>query len=296
MSTSTNITILDAYELFALDCRSRRLRKSTQDFYKHKILGFQRWLGERDITVLSDITSVHIKTFLLSLDERGLTSHSQHDYARAIKTFLRYSVRDELLDKTPFERVKMPRVEQTLPVILTDSDIRTCMNRIKDTRNRLIFKIILDSGARASELLALNVGDIDLETGVVTVHQGKGQKDRLTSIGTRTRKDVKRHFLQRGSVANSEPVITSQHSGKRLTLTGLMHVFRKMREETGIDHLTAHTVRRTMATRSLRNGVDAYVLAQMLGHSDLTTLRRYALVDEELIRAVGENNSVIDNL
>ena len=296
MKKPITIAIQDAYDLFALDNKARRLTQSTQAFYRHKVLNFASWLAEQGVTLLADVTSAHIKTFLLSLAERNLAGNSQHDYARAIKTFLRYCVRDELLEKSPFERVTMPRVEETIPVTLTDEEIRTCMKRISDTRNLAIFQFILDSGVRASELIALTVGDVDMETGVVTVRQGKGQKDRLTSVGIRTRLAIKRLIIEREHVTPKSPLFPSGHTGKHLALVGLMHIFRKLQKETGIPHLTAHTVRRTMATRLLRGGMDAYVLSRMLGHSDMQVLRRYAAVDAELVRKATEDHSVVDNL
>lgn len=296
MKKPANITIRDGYDLFALDNKARRLTTSTQAFYRNKVLNFADWLAGQGVTLLADVTNAHVKTFLITLAERNLAGNSQHDYARAIKTFFRYCVRDELLEKSPFERVSMPRVEETIPVTLTDEEIRICLERISDPRNLAIFQFILDTGVRASELIALTVGDVEMETGIVTVRQGKGQKDRLTSVGVKTRKGLKRLLIDREHVSPSSPLFPSYHTGKRLALVGLMHIFRKLQQETGIPHLTAHTVRRTMATRLLRGGMDAYLVSRMLGHADMQVLRRYAAVDAELVRQAAEGHSVVDNL
>ncbi len=85
----------------------------------------------------------------------------------------------------------MPQLGESLPIILHGAEIKTAMQKVKGQRNRLIVRFILDSGVRAGELLALNVGDVDLETGIVVVRKGKQQKGRLTSMGTATRKDLK---------------------------------------------------------------------------------------------------------
>lgn len=290
------IKLSDAYELFLLDCQARRLTPSTLIFYQQKVKRFTNWLTENGINTLDAITSHHIKAYLVSLQERGLKDNSQHDYARAVKTFLNYCVRDELLDKSPFVKVKMPIIGDRLPVILSDSEIKTALTKTKHPRNKVIIRFILDSGVRASELLNLNVGDVDFVNGVVTVHQGKQQKDRLTSIGSTTRKALKRYLLERGKLEPNEPLFAHQHYGTRLTLIGLMSMFRTIQEQTGIDTLTAHTLRRTMATKSLENGMDAYVLAQMLGHADTQVLRKYARVSKARIQNQSDKFGVVDNL
>lgn len=83
----------------------------------------------------------------------------------------------------------MPTLVDSLPVVLTDEQLRQALELVVSERNRLIIRFILDSGIRASELLALSVGDVDLASGVV-VREGKGQKERLTAIGNSTRKAV----------------------------------------------------------------------------------------------------------
>lgn len=285
----------DALELFLLDCQSRRLAAHTLTFYRSKVGDFIRWHTENGYSNLADVTSHTIKRYMVHLQDRGLTDHSQHDYARPAKTFLAYCVRDELLEKSPFDKVKLLKIAETLPVILTDEEIRHALQCIKMQRNRLIIRFILDSGVRASELLALNVADVDISTGVVMVYKGKGQKGRLTAIGATTRKEMKRYLLGRNSPSDIEPLIATLRGGDRLTLIGLMGVFRRMQAETGIEHLTAHTLRRTMATKSLAGGMDAYVLARMLGHADLQMMKRYAAINKETMQKQAERFSVVDN-
>ena len=286
----------DALDLFLLDSQSRRLTASTLSFYKNKVRSFIRWLADNGIIHVAAVTSHAIKRWLVHMQQKGLTDNSQHDYARAVKTFLLYCVRDEIIEKSPFAKVKMPQLGESLPIILNGTEIKTAMQKVKGQRNRLIVRFILDSGVRASELLALNVGDVNLETGIVVVKKGKQQKGRLTSIGAATRKDLKRYLLLRKSPDDKQPLIATLTKGTRLSIIGLMSAFRKMQAETSIDHLTAHTLRRTMATQSLTNGMDAYILSRMLGHADMQMMRRYAAMNRETIQQAAEKYSVVDNL
>ncbi len=296
MPTISTLSLTDALALFILDCQARRLTVATLTTYENKISLFIRWLADNDITNLHAVTNVYIKRYMVHLQNKGLTDHSQHDYVRPVKTFLKYCVRDELIENSPFDRVKMPKVADSMPIVLSDNEIQTALLKVKAQRDRLIIRFILDSGVRASELLALNVGDVDLATGVVTVFRGKGQKFRLTAIGAVTRKEVKRYLLSRGSPEAHEPLIASLRDETRLKLISLMSAFRKMRRETSIDHLTAHCLRRTMATKSLAGGMDTYILSQMLGHADLQMMRRYAAMNQETVQRASAEFSVIDNL
>ena len=296
MSANSTILLSDALALFLLECQARRLTASPLTFYKEKVGMFIRWLSDNEVTTLDEITTVHIKRWLVSMQDRGLTDHSQHDYARGAKTFLGYCVRDELLLKSPFTKIKMPRVAETIPITLTDAEIRTVLRSVKGRRDRVIVRFILDSGVRASELIALNAGDIDLSTGVVMVRKGKGQKFRLTAVGATTRKELKRYLIERESPPDSAPLFANLRDGKRLAMVGILHAFRRMQKQTGVKELTAHTLRRTMATKSLAGGMDSHILSRMLGHADLQMMRRYAAVNAALVQKTAEEHSVVDNL
>lgn len=286
----------DALELFLLDCKARKLTKSTQAFYKDKVGRFVHWLSDAGVHSLQDITATRIKRYMVYLQDKGMTDHSQHDYARAARTFLNYCVRDELLTETPFKQIKLPTVADDLPIVLSDNQITAALQKVKLLRNRLIIRFILDSGVRAAELLKLNVGDIDMDTGVVTVRLGKQQKSRFTSVGNITRKELKRYLITRQSCNADDPLLVNENSNnKRLGYIGLMSAFRQMQEQSGVEILTAHTLRRTMATKSLESGIDSYLLAIMLGHKDLQMLRRYVRLNKTPVIKAAEH-SVVDNL
>jgi site-specific recombinase XerD len=136
---------------------------------------------------------------------------------------------------------------------------------------------------RASELIALNVGDIDLKSGVVTIKLGKGQKERTTYVGAVTRKQLKRYFAARGVLKAHTPAFVADKSGDRLSLSGLVQLMDRLRTRSKIATCTCHTFRRTFAIMCLRNGMNIYVLARLMGHADISILRQYlALVENDL--------------
>jgi len=174
----------------------------------------------------------------------------------------------------------MPRLEKKLPVALTDDELDKVL-KVCRLRDKALVQVIATSGVRSAELCKLNVEDVDLRTGVVMVKQGKGQKDRITYIDPTTCKLVKRYLLTRKGVKTGHPLFTSFNvRNARLTTNTINLLFQRMQDASGV-HITAHGLRRTFASRSMRQGMNIYVLAKLMGHSDITVLKAYLDVQDE---------------
>jgi site-specific recombinase XerD len=290
-------TLADALELFILDCRAQRFTKSTIGFYQGRLSLFLKWCAANGITLLHELTATDIKRFFVHLQSKSLSSAYVHSHARAIRTFCNFCVRDELSDKSPFAKVKMPQLEKKLPKALSKAEITAILKACKgDKRDRAIILLLLDPGIRATELCNLNVGDLDIKTGSVTVHQGKGQKDRTTFVGATTRKAIKRHLMERDVMGQREPLFVSKRGGKRLTYFGLAQMLKRLKRDAKVESFSAHALRRSFAIRMLRGGCDIFVLARLMGHTDITVLRSYLdILTEDLQNAHGDYGPV-DNL
>ena len=255
----------DALDLFLLDCEARRLTVATREFYRLKLSLFVRWCDEQGIKTLQQLTAHDLRRYLVSLSRRDLSSQYQNNLARAIRAFLNYCVRDELLAVSPFNKVQMPRLEKKILTALSSGDIQAILRSCSSERDKAMCLFLLDSGVRVSELVALNVADVDLTTGVVLVHLGKGQKGRTTYIGARTRKQVRRYFAERGKVQPHEPAFVSERHKGRLRVDSVVQMMGRLQEKSGVTHCTCHTFRRTFAISCLRNGMNIYVLARAHG-------------------------------
>ena len=285
-------SLLDGLDMFLLDCEARRLTPQTLTFYKQKLSVFVRWCEEQQLHGLDDLTARELRQFLVSIQRRGLSSQYQHNLARAIRAFLNFCVRDELIDESPFDRVQMPRVEKKILQAFTAEQIQTVLHHCQTERDRVICLFLLDSGVRASELIAITVGDVNLNRGEVLVRAGKGQKQRTTYIGAITRKQLRRYLSGRDMYSQS-PLFASENTGEPLTLSGVVQLMKRLSRRSGVDICTAHTFRRTFAINCLRNGMNIYALARLMGHSDITVLRQYlALVDQDLQQAHQEFGAV----
>ncbi|MCC6167436.1 MAG: tyrosine-type recombinase/integrase [Caldilineaceae bacterium] len=285
-----------AFDMFLLDCEARRLTPGTRQFYTAKLSLFIRWCDEQGIHTLQQLTAHDLRRYLVHLSRRKLSSQYQHNLARAIRTFLNFCVRDELLAVSPFAKVQMPRLEKKLLTALSPTEIHTVLRSCHTERDKALCLFLLDSGVRASELIALNLADVDMKSGLVTVHLGKGQKARTTYIGARTRKELRRYLATRPKAKPHAPLFLSELTGGRLTVDGLVQVMGRLQERSGVSTCTCHTFRRTFALNCLRNGMNIYVLARLMGHADITILRQYLPLVEDDLQEAHARFGAVDNL
>lgn len=287
-------TLQDAFELFLLDCQARRFTKHTLRFYRERLSLFTKWVGET--TLLHQLTATEIKRFFIDLQDRDLSSAYVHSHARAIRTFCNYCVRDELVEKSPFAKVKMPTLAKKILPALTADEVDALLDACVGQRDKTIVLFLLDSGVRATEAVGLNVGDVSFKTGAVTVRQGKGQKDRTTFVGAKVRKQVRLYLMERNGPEPHEPLFVSERGGERLTYYGLAQMLRRLRDDAGVRNFSAHACRRTFAINCLRGGMDIFVLAKLMGHADIAVLKQYLDILRNDLQNAHERYGPVDNM
>ena len=278
---------------FLLDARARQLTPATLRFYRQQLEGFAAFLAQQGITDVRNLTATHIRAYLAALQERGLRPHSVHAAARAIRALCHFLVAEGVLRTSPMANVRMPRLPSEIPPAFTEADLLHLLTACGHARDKALLLVLLDSGCRASELLALDVGDVDVRSGQVHVRHGKGRKERVVYIGARSRRQLLRYLDERGEPDVDDPLWLSQTTGERLTDAGLRLLLRRLGLRAGVRHCHLHTFRRTFALWSLRSGMNVYALQRLMGHADLQILRRYlALVDEDLQLAHQKHGAV----
>lgn len=289
-STLTSAALLDAYTDFMLSRQAMNAARTTLEFYRFTAGKFLEWA--ENTYAVSDpkqITARLVREYIAELAKKGRSSTTVWNNARAIKTMLHFwNAEGYMQDAVKFD---MPRLtKKRLPVlnaVTLQQVLKAC-----NTRDKAILLFMADSGLRRAEVCALNWDDVDLQTGMVRVIQGKGRKDRTAVIGATTRRAL---IAYRRTSKNREGVLFKTRTGRRFTGSGLLRVFRRLTKETGI-HVTPHAMRRTFVILSLRAGMDVLHLQTMLGHESLEMTRHYAdMVDEDLLRE-HKAHSPIDNL
>ncbi|MBC7265169.1 MAG: tyrosine-type recombinase/integrase [Chloroflexi bacterium] len=286
-------------QAFLTDCQARNLSANTIRIYRVNLLAFQKWLRQQDVQDIADLTTGHIRYYLTSL-QKSHNPGGVHQAYRVLKTFCRWLHVEGIIESNPMVRVSPPRVPQEPldPVPMSDVKrmLQTCERRtFTGDRDRAIMLCLLDSGARASEFLSLNVGDVNLGTGAVVVRQGKGRKFRTAFLGSKALRALAQYLRHRPEVMPADPLWIAR-DGERLTYWGLRQVLERRAHKAGVPIPSPHSFRRAFALTMLRNGCDVMTLQKLMGHSDLSVLRRYLAQTENDLAEAHKRASPVDRL
>jgi integrase/recombinase XerD len=287
-------------DAFLLDCRARHLTASSLHYYTENLEPFVTYLAEQSVTSVQAIRPPHIRAYLVSLQERGLKDNTQHGVARAIRAWLNFCVNEELIDASPMRKVKMPKLGKEILPAFSPDDVTRLLDACKVSdyplRDTAIVLCLLDTGCRAAEFAALNVGSVDRKTGTVKIKEGKGRKDRVCFLGAKAGKALWKYLRSRPDDQDTEPLFLSDKTGERLSQRGLACLLDRLGNRAQVEHCHAHTFRRSFALWSLRSGMDLISLSRIMGHTDLAMLRRYlAQVDGDL-QAAHAQHGAVDNM
>ena len=282
--------IEQAFELFQLDNRARRLTPTTVQFYRDTLSPFLAFCKGAGATHTADITPAIIRAYLVSLQERDLAAHTVHGAARSIRAFLNFLVREEVLAESPMRKVTMPRVDRRILPAFTVKEVRALLDVSTTERDTAAVLFLLDTGLRAAEFCALNGSDVDLVAGLVHVRLGKGRKGRTAYLGARAQKQMLRYYMTAGAPRPAGPVWRAQWTGKRLTPSGLRQLLKRLGRRAMTPHCTPHT----FALWSLRSGMPLPQLQRLMGHEDLATLQRYLKLLDTDLRAAHDAYGAVD--
>jgi site-specific recombinase XerD len=285
---------------FLLDRQVSNASAGTLRFYQQKLEPFLDYLATQGVTVPEELTASHLRLFMLLLQHDGHTPGGQHCFFRAMRAFLNWLEREGELSDNPIRRVRPPRVPEQLldPVDLecVRAIVRSCDRRTElGCRDRAVILGLLDTGARASEMIALDMEDVDLATGTVLIRCGKGRKPRCTFLGARSQRAMIRYLRYRRTAKASDPLWATR-GGRRLSYSGLRDIIRRRASSAGVPAPGLHAFRRGFAILSLRNGADVYSLQRLLGHSSLQVLQRYLKQTREDLREAHRRTGPVDNL
>ena len=236
------------------------------------------------------------------LEEVGHNPGGRHAHFRAIRSFLYWYENDaEPKDwKNPIKKVKAPIVpgEPLEPVSIESINklINTCSRRsFTNRRDKAILLSLLDTGARAGEFLKINLDDINQVMGDILIRAGKGGKPRTVFIGKQTRKSLRQYLGERNDNSPALWITDPTHGSDRLTYWGLRSMIIRRSRSAGIQAPSLHDFRRAFALAMLREGVDVYTLAKLMGHSTIDVLKYYLKQTTEDMAIAHSQHGPVDN-
>lgn len=295
--------------------RQRNLSPSTVSDYTYTYNRLQRYLLEHHAIVdIEAVTHRHIHQFLAwCADHEHLAPKTVLNHWIALSALWTWAETELQLPHIIRGRVDPPRYRRNQPDPYTEDQVRAMLaacdlndhwrnrpgirsRRATARRDRAILLVLLDTGLRASELCHLQVGDYDRATGRLVVQCGKGGKQRSVYCGYAARSALWRYLENRARLhkqATGNPQLDRTMSlfvtasGLPISRDNLLHMIQAIGRRAGVPDATVHRWRHTFALNALRNGMSPFALQELLGHSDMETVRLYLkLVDRDLRTAV----------
>ena len=246
-------------------------------------------------TIRRFIGSEMEKMYITKKEKRSYHSKTIARRLAAIKSLFNYLYNFEKIKDNPAMHLRTPKTDKNLPVIVRENDIVSLMeepiknpitNEIEGERDHAILEMLYATGLRLSELLSINICDIDRKSKLVKV-MGKGGKERIVPIGKVALNSIESYLKKLGKSirSNYEDPLFVNKKGKRLPKRTLQRRIKKYLEVT-MGGGTVHTLRHTFATHLVNSGADILTVKELLGHSSLSSTQHYTRLNLEKIKKV----------
>ena len=248
-------------------------------------------------TVVATETEVSVKSLILGADtdtiRRYMASLGSQEYSKStmarklatLRSFYKFLVRRNYIDSNPVNPVRTPKQEKKLPRFLEYDEVKRLLSAPSTdnwlgARDRAILEVLYSTGMRVSEIVALNMEDVDFLGEIIHI-RGKGKKERISPIGSSALQAIQHYIEFRNrrmqNDSNFDPkVLFANKHGKRLSVRSVRRKMDKYLEIAGLDpSISPHTLRHSFATHMLNNGADLRSVQELLGHQSLSTTQVY---------------------
>ena len=285
----------------------RGVSQETIRSYQSDLLQFVQFLKSQSspdsADTLQSVDALKIRGYLRWLDEKGEKKSSLARKLSTLKSFFRFLIQENRVETNPALEVRSPRQSQRLPKVLTKDDASTLMEapqgeNLRSERDRAILETLYSTGARVSELVALNWNDLNLQSGIARL-KGKGKRERIVPIGDvaiealqdyhtqcmKKLEPITRHDRKTNLQAGANPVFKNLRGG-RLTTRSVERIVKKFSQQLPNGPVAPHTLRHSFATHLLDEGADLRVIQEMLGHRSLATTQKYTHVATDRLMEV----------
>ena len=284
-----NKKLLSDY-IIELKTIKQRDKDTTVNSYSEDIYKYLEYMESKNISSALDISYNNLLDYLKYLDDNKYEVSSVARKIVSIKAFHKYlSENYNVVDIST--KINTPRFYRKLPNILTIEEVDNLLDIKLDTpfdyRNKAMLELMYSSGLRVSELINLELSDIDLNNNYVRCF-GKGSKERIVPIGEYSSKYLSiyineyRDSMKKGYY--TEKIFLNNH-GKEMTRQGFFKIIKKIAKDKDINkNITPHMLRHSFATHLLNNGADLRTIQEMVGHSSISTTQIYTNVTNDILK------------
>lgn len=270
----------------------KKLSDNTLQSYKRDLKQFKRYIEACEINY-NHVKEEDIKDYIKELQEEGKKASSISRCIASIRSFYQFVLKRKKIKVDPTANIQSPKIEKRVPSVLTSKEVELLLDQPKDvdlkgTRDKAMLEFAYATGMRATEIISLNIDDVNLEEGYVTCKTGN--KQRTIPLGTMSLNALKEYVEDARDVLiknDDEKALFVNVNGGRLTRQGFWKIIKYYKEQAHITKdITPHVLRHSFATHLLQNGADLKAIQTMLGHSDISSTQVYMQFQDEGLKNI----------
>ncbi|MCK4617376.1 site-specific tyrosine recombinase XerD [Candidatus Aerophobetes bacterium] len=265
----------------------RGLSPNTLQAYRRDLCQFRDWLKKEFLQVDSAL----IGNYLATLREKGNKSRTLNRKLSVVRMFYKFLYTEGKIDHNPVEGVSSPRLGRKIPSFLSEKEVEALLEAPSvdeqyGSRDRAILEVVYGAGLRISELVNLNLTDLNLKGGWVKV-LGKGSKERIVPLGREACRWVRIYLRKRRIETTDKLSLFCNRYGKRLSRQACWKITKKYSQKSGITKkISPHTLRHSFATHLLSRDADLRFVQELLGHTNISTTQIYTHITQERLKKV----------
>ena len=271
----------------------KKTSNNTELSYKRDLSKMQHFLEGQGVKSVSKISATNLSSYVLYLEKNGFSAATISRNIASTKAFIHYLFKEDRISSDVSESLKSPKIEKKLPEILSPEEVVRLLEQPKgdspkEVRDKAMLELLYATGIRVTELISLNVEDVNLTMGFLICKDAN--KERMIPFGNEAKQSLI-HYIAHSREAmiedKKDQVLFVNCSGQPMSRQGFWKLIKFYAKKAGIKaDITPHTLRHSFAAHLVENGADLRAVQEMLGHSDISTTQVYANLNHNRIREV----------
>ena len=271
----------------------KKTSRNTEISYQRDLMQLKSFLEDKGITEVEKVTKTSLNSYILFLEKEGKATTTISRELASMKAFFNFMFKEGRIRKDPAELLKAPKIEKKAPVILSVNEVNALLDQpgmttSKEIRDKAMLELLYATGIRVSELIGLELSDLNMQVGYITCRDG--QKERMVPFG-KPAKQALSVYLEKGRSqllkGKESQWLFTNCSGKAMSRQGFWKIIKSYARRAGIEEdITPHILRHSFAAHLIENGADLRSVQEMLGHSDISTTQIYTKLTNQKLKNV----------
>lgn len=284
-------TYVKEYTSFMTDIRHKSL--NTVESYKRDVTQYISYLDGTGVTDISSTTKTTVLSYLLYLQKEGRASSTVSRTLASLRSYYLFMMQNGVVKSNPTSNLEAPHVEKKIPKILSGEEVELLLEQPKNCdnkgiRDKAMLELLYATGIKVSELINLDVSDVNVPMSFVRCKGGK--KERIIPMGHQAKDALENYInnVRKYMVKDeNETALFVNCSGARLSRQGFWKLIKYYQHIAGIEtDITPHTLRHSFAAHLLENGADLHSIQEMMGHADISSTQVYSRMMNSKIKDV----------